>query len=182
MLQTYENFDNKMLNDCNYPVIYKKLLFAFSFFHAIIQDRRKFGPIGWNIRYEFTNEDLVVCFRQLKIFLDEAASEEAVPYKVLQFLGAEINYGGRVTDDKDGRCIINIIRRFVNPDVVQDGYKLSESGKYVSIKAGSLEDYVQYIESFDLNPHPEAFGLHENAEITTNQNETRLILENVLSI
>jgi len=25
--------------------------------------------------------------------------------KVINFLGAEINYGGRVTDDKDGRLI-----------------------------------------------------------------------------
>lgn len=33
-----------------------------------------------------------------------------------------------------------------------------------------------------FNPHPEAFGLHENAEITTNQSETRLTLENILSI
>ena len=36
-----------------------------------------------------------------------------------------------------------------------------------------------YIQGLPLNPHPEAFGLHENAEIITNQNETRLILENV---
>lgn len=182
MLQNYENFDNRSLNDCVYPTQYKKLLFALAFFHAIIQDRRKFGPIGWNIRYEFTNEDAVVCQRQLKIFLDEAANEKAIPFKVLQFLGAEINYGGRVTDDKDVRLIINIIKRYVNEGVVEDDYKLSESGKYVSIKAGSVEDYTEYIEKFDLNPHPEAFGLHENAEITTNQNETRVILENVLSI
>jgi len=83
MLQTYENLDNRSLNDCVYPVQYKKVLFAMAFFHAIIQDRRKFGPIGWNIRYEFTNEDLVVCQRQLKIFLDTAANEEAIPFKVL---------------------------------------------------------------------------------------------------
>jgi dynein heavy chain len=33
-----------------------------------------------------------------------------------------------------------------------------------------------------LVPHPEAFGLHENAEITTNQQATRELLENVLSV
>jgi len=33
-----------------------------------------------------------------------------------------------------------------------------------------------------LNPEPEAFGLHENAEITTNQNNTATLLLNVLSM
>jgi len=36
LLQTYSTFDNKKLNDCKMPVAYKKLLFAFSFFHALV--------------------------------------------------------------------------------------------------------------------------------------------------
>lgn len=38
---------------------------------------------------------------------------EVVPYKVLNFLGAEINYGGRVTDDKDVRLIKTILENYV---------------------------------------------------------------------
>ena len=45
--------------------------------------------------------------KQLKIFLDEYP---IIPYKVLNYLGAEINYGGRVTDDKDVRLIKTILR------------------------------------------------------------------------
>ena len=56
------------------------------------------GPIGWNIPYGFTNEDLNTCRRQAKYFLDKY---DVVPYKVLQYLGAKINYGGRVTDTHD---------------------------------------------------------------------------------
>jgi dynein heavy chain len=181
LLQTYSMFDNKMLNDCAMPVAYKKLLFAFSFFHALVQDRRKFGPIGWNIPYAFMQEEFDVCQRQLKIFLDEA-KDNIIPYKVLIFLGAEVNYGGRVTDDKDVRLIGNILRRFVNPRILEDDYALSASGLYKSIPAGSVEDYIEYIKSLPLNPSAEAFGMHENAEITTNQENTRLILGNVLSI
>lgn len=36
LLQNYEGFDNNSLNDCRKPQEYKKLLFAFSFFHAIV--------------------------------------------------------------------------------------------------------------------------------------------------
>jgi dynein heavy chain len=179
LLQTIGNFDNQQLNDSAKPDAYKKLVFAFAFFHAIVQDRRKFGAIGWNIPYAFTFEDFDVCKRQLKIFCD---LYETIPYQVLIILGAEVNYGGRVTDDKDVRLIRCILQRFVNEGTVDVGYKFSDSGLYKTIPSGSKEDYITYIQTLPLNPKPEAFGLHENAEIITNQNECRNILELVLSI
>lgn len=87
-----------------------------------MQDRRKFGPIGWNIAYEFTNEDLMVCKKQLRMLLDEY---QEIPYKVLNFLGSEINYGGRVTDDKDVRLITTIIQVYLNSEVIKVGHKFS---------------------------------------------------------
>ncbi len=113
----------------------------------MIQDRRKFGPLGWNIRYDFTDGDLSVSLAQMHVgvggrsglsmrlmrcsgvrcahpclarmsrsgrslaadgislvhpspqeYLDKY---DDIPFKVLRFLFTEINYGGRVTDDKD---------------------------------------------------------------------------------
>ncbi len=54
-----------------------------------------------------TCSDLEISRRQLEMFLDEY---EAVPYKVLNFLTSYINYGGRVTDDKDLRTIDVILK------------------------------------------------------------------------
>lgn len=55
---------------------------------------------------------------------------ETVPYKVLNYLGAEINYGGRVTDDKDVRLIKTIMTKYVTPDIFKEDYKYSTSGIY----------------------------------------------------
>ena len=63
VLSSYDALTEAEFEGCTKPVTYKKLLFAFCFFHAIVQDRRKFGPIGWNIQYAFTNEDLAVSRR-----------------------------------------------------------------------------------------------------------------------
>ena len=41
---------------------------------------------------------------------------------------------------------------------------------------------MRYIQGWPLVPSPEAFGLHDNAEITTNQEETRIMLGLVLSV
>lgn len=166
MLGTFEALDIKEFEECTKPDVYKKLLWGLVFFHAIVQDRRKFGPIGWNIPYAFTNEDLVVSRRQLKIFIE---NYEVVPFKVLNIIGAEINYGGRVTDDKDVRLIKTILGTYMQPNILEVGYKFSESGLYCSIEPGEKEDYLEYIKELPLNPMPEAFGLHENAEITTSQ-------------
>lgn len=77
-------------------------------------------------RYDFTDGDLSVSLTQMRMFLDEYAD---IPFRVLRFLVTEINYGGRVTDDKDRRLINNLVTGFVGPQVLDPGYNFSASGK-----------------------------------------------------
>lgn len=65
---------------------------------------------------------------------------------------------------------------------MDDDFAFSDSGLYYSVEVGELEDYLEYIKKLPLNSTPEAFGLHENAEITTNFNTVIELLENVLAM
>jgi len=122
---------------------------------------------------------LWVCRKQLILFVEKY---DKVPYEVLNYLGAIVNYGGRVTDDKDSLLISTILRTFICDEAVEVGHAFSTSGAYKVIEPGDKEDYIEYIKKLPLNPQPEAFGLHENAEITTYINETTLMMNNILDM
>ena len=169
----------KFFNGCNKPQEWKKLLFGLCFFHSAIQERRAFGALGWNIPYEFNDTDLRISIKQLQMFLNESAD---VPLEALNYLAAECNYGGRVTDDRDRTCLKCILADFFCEMIFQDdGYAFSPSGVYRAPEEGSLDTYVDYIRSLPQEQLPEIFGLHDNADITREEAETDRLLDSVLS-
>jgi len=64
---TFQNIKESDFEGSSKPYEFKKLLFCLAFFHAIIIERRKFGALGWNIRYEWMNSDLETSKLHLRV-------------------------------------------------------------------------------------------------------------------
>eukprot|EP00964_Phaeocystis_antarctica_P077511 scaffold48133_cov69-Phaeocystis_antarctica.AAC.1 len=57
---SYAWVNQDMLDAVTQPQ-WKSMLYALCFMHTIVQERRKFGPLGFNIPYEFNQSDLGAC-------------------------------------------------------------------------------------------------------------------------
>ncbi|XP_078532463.1 dynein axonemal heavy chain 6-like [Lissotriton helveticus] len=157
---------------------WRKVIFGVCFFHAIIQERKKFGPLGWNICYEFSDSDRECALLNLNLYCQEGK----LPWPALIYITGEITYGGRVTDAWDQRCLRTVLKRFFSPTTLEDSYKYSDSGIYFSPEADNLQVYKEYIEQLPLTDDPEIFGMHENANLAFQRKETSTLITTILDV
>jgi len=116
----------------------------------------------------------------LKNFLDEHG--DRIPWDAITFMVGEINYGGRVTDELDRRTLSNILSIYISPDVLNEHYSFSESGTYYIPEVDNMQGFLSYIESLPLSDEPEIFGMHENANIACQKQESVSLISAVLNI
>lgn len=115
------------------------------------------------LQYEFNDSDLDVSQQWLRMLIDE---QQEIPWDSLLYVLGEINYGGRVTDSWDRRCIMAILRNYFSPRILDDSFGFSESGVYRAPPDCDKDGYFAYINSLPLEDAPEVFGMHVNANIT----------------
>ncbi len=182
LMRSYKNvIKAEEFETCTKPHPWKKLLFGLCFFHGIIQERMKFGPLGWNKRYEFNDSDLETSISNMRMFIEE---QEHIPWDALRYVCGKINFGGRVTDEWDQRCLSTILNAYMDPALLTEDFKLSTSGLFYAPPEGPLDSYVKYLVDVKAGAenNPEVFGMHENANLTFQDNETKKILTSILEM
>uniref|UniRef100_A0A8C5DEH4 Dynein heavy chain n=1 Tax=Gouania willdenowi TaxID=441366 RepID=A0A8C5DEH4_GOUWI len=163
---------------------WRKIVFGICFFHrssaaaGLCNERKKFGPLGWNTPYDFNDSDRECALLNLNLYCKDGT----IPWDALVYITGEITYGGRVTDSWDQRCLRTVLKGFFSPTTLQPGYTYSPSGTYFAPEADDLEQYKEYIESLPIIDDPEIFGMHENANQAFQRQETTTLINTILEV
>ncbi|NXF83974.1 DYH9 protein, partial [Sclerurus mexicanus] len=155
-----DNFSQDTLEMCTREKEFKSILFALCYFHAVVAERRKFGPQGWNHPYPFNAGDLTISVNVLYNYLE---SSSKIPYDDLRYLVGEIMYGGHITDDWDRKLCKTYLEEFIKPEMLEEELLLAPGFPL----PGNMDynGYHQYIDDALPPESPYLYGLHPNAEL-----------------
>ena len=153
-------FSQETLEMCARENEFKKILFALVYHHAVIIERRKFGPIGWNVAYPFNKGDLVISINVLFNYLE---ANSIVPFIDLRYLFGEIMYGGHITDNIDRRLESTYLLEYLKPEMLDADLELAPG--FVQPPPSDFVEYHTYIDEMLPAESPNLYGLHPNAEI-----------------
>eukprot|EP00230_Micromonas_polaris_P000498 CAMPEP_0119208236 /NCGR_PEP_ID=MMETSP1327-20130426/486_1 /TAXON_ID=38833 /ORGANISM="Micromonas pusilla, Strain RCC2306" /LENGTH=4554 /DNA_ID=CAMNT_0007204705 /DNA_START=159 /DNA_END=13823 /DNA_ORIENTATION=- len=145
---------------------WRQMLFVMCYMHSVVQERRKFGPIGWNIRYEFNQSDLSACVQFLQNHLTEMdAKKLASPtWPTVTYMISQIQYGGRITDGFDELLMDTYAGKYFNANALSKGLEIYPG--YVVPDTADIGEFRAAIEKLPALESPEIFGLHPNADLT----------------
>nr|XP_045000110.1 dynein axonemal heavy chain 14 [Jaculus jaculus] len=159
---------------------WKKLIFSLCFFNAVINERKAYGTLGWNIAYRFSSSDLEVSIKVLESVL---SSKSEIPWQALRYLIGEVTYGGRVTDEWDKRCLNTLLYKFCNPEVLKDDFSFSGDEMCQPVpSSASIKDCIHIIQSLPDDDSPEVLGIHPEATRTCNETEAQKFIESLITL
>nr|XP_031825788.1 dynein heavy chain 8, axonemal [Nomia melanderi] len=179
LLSTYSGMNQEMLDQCD-AAQYIPIIYTVSFLHTVVQERRKFGPLGWNIPYEFNMADWLASCMFINNHLNDFDVKQGISWSTIRYMIGEVQYGGRVTDDYDKRLLNTFAKLWFSEAIFTEDFVFFKG--YPVLVHKQVTDYLKIIDEMPTVDPPQVYGLHRNADITYQSNTTQTVLDTIMSV
>ncbi|ODV98401.1 hypothetical protein PACTADRAFT_20118, partial [Pachysolen tannophilus NRRL Y-2460] len=194
MLELFVNIPHEKL-ETEKPIEKKYLYFLLCWFHAVLQERLRFVPIGFNKYYEFNNTDFELGIATIDKWVAEIAkgrtnvAPEHLPWEALQILISEIVYGAKVDIKEDLQILIELSRKIFRLESFDNGFNIIEYDEITSLdklfppeikSVKNLSDWIRN-ELPDMQP-PTWLGLNNDVELKIKAEKGRQVASTVSTL
>jgi dynein heavy chain len=175
---------------------WRSLCYVVSFLHSLMQERRKFGAIGWCIPYEFNDSDLEASLAYIEKYLNQLISAQGggaanqtinIDFLVINTQVCDIQYGGKVSDNVDREILKaygdKYFKNAISNPTSEFALAVMNAGtnherKYTLPNGQEHAVYVKQIEeTIDVVDSSEIFGMSVYADIACRNKETKELVD-----
>jgi dynein heavy chain len=175
--RSWKLFDDTTFENSSKQGEMKSMVFCLCFFHAIMAERIKFGPQGWNRKYPFSEMDLQACREVTFNYLESAGS--TVPWDDLKYLYGEIMYGGHITDNLDRLLCGTYLELYMKDELFEGLPFYPGFNNAPNLSHAKLSEYIVENMGFES---PIMFGMHPNADIAYRTDQSDQLFNQVFEL
>lgn len=168
-----------------------RMHFLLSWFHAVIQERLRFTPIGWSKKYEFNESDQRGSLDAVDEWITKSTKEMSdnidpknIPWSAIRTLLSEAIYGGKVDNAYDQKILNSLTEQFFTPKSFENNFalfKVSSNSDVVPLVAPEgrkVADYKKWIEDLPTVESPLWCGLPVNVDNILKKRQALQLIEN----
>jgi dynein heavy chain 1, cytosolic len=151
-----------------------RLYFLLAWFHAVVQERLRYVPLGWSKTYDFNDSDMASAFTTIDTWLHSVAKGRAninpaqIPWDAIRTLIKQSVYGGRVDSDFDQRILDAFVDGLFNPAAYNVDFDLvpSTTGTHLltAPDGTKLDNFLSWVKGLPDREPPAWLSLPPTAE------------------
>jgi dynein heavy chain len=165
---------------------WKSVVFAVCFMHSIVLERRKFGPLGFTVPYEFNYGDLEssLLFVEKHMNYNFTHGIQQNDWLAIQYITCEIQYGGRITDNMDRQMFNTYGEIWLNEKILEKDYNFNDKTdyKYCIPVSNEHSKFLEFVEKMPGQDSPAIFGLNASADLTFRLNESTALISTLIDV
>lgn len=135
-----------------YPVERTRLYLLLSWLNSALQERLRYGRLGWKKPYDFNDSDFEMALSVIDRWVGQVAGgrtnvePDMLPWDALVYLIGTIVYGGKVDDRSDKEIVKSLTSRILASQAYESDYELVEGDDRTKVPdSSSASAFVEWI-------------------------------------